>query len=133
MDKMNLFQNLPIELETIIWEYIGPFKLRNGKPMYPITHYPPIIVNHFPILETINNHSQYNCILHYGVPSLTLTKLRFKLNRSYKINMFNFVIQKCVFEDKIDYWITCFTTIHPIADIDNNTKGTFSMSKYTQK
>ena len=101
MDKMKLFQNLPIELENIIWIYTGLFKLRNGILVRQTKHL-PIIENLFP---NSNKNHYIDIITQYGaeVDNPQDPLLQFKMCKSKMNNDICLYIVKKIYPDKIIY------------------------------
>ena len=89
---MELFSHLPIELENIIWEYTGLFKLRNGRLVRQIKHYPPKIATLFQNQE---------CIGGFNLSKLLGSNYMFRLNKHVIHADLHFRISKDIFQDNI--------------------------------
>jgi hypothetical protein len=97
MDKMKLFQNIPIEIENIIWIYTGLYKLRNGKLMRQIKHYPPIIVN------LIQQHSGSISGYNFFKYKSNANRIMISLNKYIMNNDIHLFITKDIHPNKIIY------------------------------
>jgi hypothetical protein len=90
---MKLFNNLPTDLENIIWTYTGQFKLRNGILVRQISHYPPKIVN---IYQSPEKH-----IGGFNLPKFLDPNYMFRLNKYVMSADLYLCISKDIYHDNI--------------------------------
>ena len=98
---MNLFSTLPAELENIIWEYIGLFKLRNGNLVRQIKHL-PIMVDLF---TPSNKYCQFNNYSIWTKYILYQNGLHFFIRKNIYLN-------KIIYSSGMSGKKTWFTFVH---------------------